>query len=327
MRPFSAISNKISAYYSLYYPLYYSLGRFHSLSGAWYLVIPCWWGGVLAYAHNTGGILDRMNDINFTRSILFLLLFTLGALSMRACGCAWNDLIDRKIDALTERTRLRPLASQALSKCQAIGFIFITAACGGGILLLLVFLSDGLLLLYFALAAVPLAALYPFAKRFTYFPQVFLGCVFNWGIFCGFAAVQAKFALSAFVLFLGAICWTVVYDTVYAFQDIADDERTGMKSLTFLLQGRHAKNILCLLYGCFLLAGLLSLWVAGGADSDFGLELLAPSCVAIGIGISFLHDIRRVRLVDGVCCMKFFRHECWRGGGGMLCILVLGAVL
>ena len=326
MRFFFTTSESFSAYIKL--------GRFHSLTGVGYLLIPCWWGLLLANIDNAASshvINSATTTTDFTRLLLLMLLFALGAICMRACGCAWNDLLDRKIDAQSLRSRTRPLATGILSAQQAVGFISLMLFAGALVLLSLLTIAANALLPILLLAVVPCAMLYPLAKRVTYFPQVVLGCVFNWGVLCGFVAIRGEVTWGAGLLFSAGVCWTVVYDTIYAFQDLKDDKLTGMKSLTLILSGRSAKNVLRFLYLGFLIFGCCSIFSVAGLQAEgqlaFSLSIVLRSiclfAIYLLVWLWFSYDLRRLNFAEASDCMKFFKRELWRGGGGTLCALLV----
>jgi 4-hydroxybenzoate polyprenyltransferase len=185
-----------------------------------------------------------------------LLLFTVGAIAMRAAGCTYNDIIDRDIDAQVARTRARPLPSGQVMLTGAV--IFMLALCLVGLAVLLSLNRFAILL---GLCVIPIVALYPFVKRVSHWPQAVLGLAFNWGALMGWAAVLARLDPAPFVLYVGAIAWTVGYDTIYAHQDREDDELIGLKS-TALRFGGATKTWLSAFYAlawsAMLLAGLLA---------------------------------------------------------------------
>ncbi|HCX67095.1 MAG TPA: 4-hydroxybenzoate octaprenyltransferase, partial [Rhodobiaceae bacterium] len=168
------------------------------------LLLPCWWSLALA---SEGW-----------PSLLLLFLFLVGAIAMRGAGCTWNDIVDRDIDAAVARTRLRPIPSGAVSVRQA--WAFLLAQCLVGLCVLLFFNNFAILLGFSSLI---LVAIYPFMKRITYWPQFVLGLAFNWGALMGWAAVKGELSLAPVLLYLGAVAWTVGYDTIYALQDREDD--------------------------------------------------------------------------------------------------------
>lgn len=210
---------------------YLRLARFDRLAGAWLLYWPCAWGVLLA------------PDGNWQQRLSLLLLLGLGALVMRGAGCAYNDIVDRAIDAQVARTRGRPLPSGQISVAQAWGFTVFLCALG---LIVLLFLARPAQ--FVALAAIPLVAAYPYMKRITWWPQLWLGLTFNWGALVGYVAVTGHLAPPAFALYVAGIAWTLAYDTIYALQDIEDDALAGVKSSARIL-GRQARAAISGFFG------------------------------------------------------------------------------
>ncbi|QGM47017.1 4-hydroxybenzoate octaprenyltransferase [Methylocystis heyeri] len=198
------------------------LARLDRPIGWWLLLLPCWESSALAAA-----ALGAAPDIKQ------LALFFLGAVSMRGAGSTYNDLVDRNIDAQVERTRNRPLASGRVSARAAI--VFLVAQCLVGLFVLLSF--NGLTIAL-ALASPLIVLLYPFAKRFTSWPQAILGCAFAYGGLLGWTARTGSFDWPALLLYLSAIFWTIGYDTIYALQDVKDDARAGVLSTARLFGSR-----------------------------------------------------------------------------------------
>jgi len=189
------------------------LGRFHSPTGALLLAWPCTWGIAMAKP-----------DLIYLMS--FSLMLIIGSFIMRAAGCAWNDILDRHIDKKTIRTKNRPIAAGNLSVSEGIIFIFIMLSIG---FLILINLSIPAIII--SIISIPLIVIYPLTKRITFFPQVWLGITFNIGILIGYSCISEKYPdTSAIILYIGAIFWTVGYDTLYAMQDYNDDLLTGTKS-------------------------------------------------------------------------------------------------
>ena len=189
------------------------LGRFHSPTGALLLAWPCTWGIAMAKP-------DLIYLIHFS------LMLVIGSFIMRAAGCAWNDILDRHIDKKTSRTKNRPIAAGNLSITEGIIFIFIMLCIG---FLILINLSIPAILI--SLLSIPLIIIYPLTKRITFFPQVWLGITFNIGILIGYSCISNTYPnISVITLYIGAIFWTVGYDTLYAMQDYNDDLLTGVKS-------------------------------------------------------------------------------------------------
>lgn len=181
----------------------------------------------------------------------FLILFAIGALVMRGAGCTVNDLADRNFDARVARTADRPIPSGAVSIGQAVGFMMALSLIG-----LSVLLQFNTFAIWTGIASLGLVALYPFAKRVTYWPQAVLGLTFNWGALLGWAAVRGDIALPAFVLYVAGLFWTLGYDTIYAHQDKEDDIMIGVKSTAIKLGGLTPKWLV-LFYGlATLLIGL-----------------------------------------------------------------------
>ncbi len=215
------------------------------------LLAPCWWGTALS-AVATGGRPD----------VLHLVLFMIGAIAMRGAGSTFNDIVDRDLDRLVERTRGRPLASRRIGTRQAGAFL--VAQCLVGLAVLLCFnrFTIGL-----GLAALAPVAIYPFMKRFTNWPQFVLGLAFAWGALVGWSATTGGLAWPALALYAGAILWTMGYDTIYALQDIADDAVVGIGS-TAIQFGARVRSGVAILYG-------LSLACCGAALAGVGVGLWA----------------------------------------------------
>ena len=272
------------------------------------------------------------------------LLFAVAAVAARAAGSAWNDLLDCDIDKKTARTRTRPLPQGDLSKRQALLFVLLALfVCGVCLLGLLALAANPVLLLLLVCAVLPVAAFYPLAKRVVSAPQVVLGIAFNWGILCASAALAGSVSSSALILWLGSVAWTVFYDSIYAWQDIEDDRRTKMKSLTLWLdKKRHPKLWLAALYAFFLACLLFALvqlsfvqtgeeargafgigigtWLMGFFSFPLPLFFLLPLLL---LALWCYADLARCNLRKAQDCMAFFRKEWWRTGGGILLLLLL----
>jgi 4-hydroxybenzoate polyprenyltransferase len=218
---------------------YARLARWDRPIGWWLLLLPCWWSNALAAEH--------LPDIGL------MILYWIGAVAMRGAGCTLNDIVDRKIDAAVERTRVRPIPAGEVSVFQAVLFMAAQLVVGAVVLFSL---KPQVLGLGFAVLA--LIATYPFMKRVTFWPQLFLGLNFNWGALIGWVAVTGHLAAPAIFLYLAGINWTLGYDTIYAHQDKLDDVRIGVKS-TALRFGDDSKR-----------------WVGG-----FYLATLACVCIAL----------------------------------------------
>ena len=206
---------------------YLRLSRADRPIGTWLLLIPCWWGLLI-------GILEDEKVI--ANDLWLLFSCSIGAFLMRGAGCTWNDILDRKIDGAVERTRSRPIPSGQVNLTQAIVWMIVQIGLAGIILLSYNFASIKL-----GLSSLFLVVIYPFAKRFTWWPQVFLGLAFNWGILLLFVAHTGSLSWPIIALYFSGIFWTLFYDTIYAYQDSQDDLLIGVKS-TAILFGEHAKK-------------------------------------------------------------------------------------
>jgi len=195
--------------------LFIDLTRLRKPIGYMLLFWPCAWGLTLAY--------DFSNDLG--RYFFYLILFFLGAILMRSAGCIVNDILDKEFDKKVSRTKDRPIASGKTSVKLALVYVLILCFCA-----LLVLLNFNTITILLALGSMPLAFTYPLMKRFTYWPQLFLGVTFNYGLLLGWTSVNQNLDIIPILLYIGAIFWTLGYDTIYGFQDIKDDEIIGLKS-------------------------------------------------------------------------------------------------
>ena len=218
--------------------------------GTWLLLLPCWWGLLLAMLHDgRAGWFD----------LWIFAACGLGAMLMRGAGCTWNDVTDRDIDSAVRRTALRPIPSGQVSVTGALAWLAAQALIAFG--LLLTFNSAAVLLGIIALVPV---CIYPFAKRFTWWPQVFLGLAFNWGALLGWTAHSGRLEWPAVVLYLAGICWTLFYDTIYAHQDAEDDALIGVKSTARLFGDRSAIWLRRFLVAAVALQGLAVILALAG---------------------------------------------------------------
>jgi 4-hydroxybenzoate polyprenyltransferase len=263
---------------------YLRLMRLHQPTGIWLLLWPCWWGLALA-SHGLP-------------PLKFLLLFALGAVLMRSAGCIINDMADREFDKQVERTRTRPLANGELSSKQAMILLVILLAAAACIALAL-----GWKTILWAALSLPLVVTYPFMKRISWWPQLFLGFTFNWGALMGWVAVAGSVQWAAVLLYIGGIFWTLGYDTIYAHQDKRDDAKIGVKS-TALRLGNNKRPIeifYLLAVGSWALAG----WVAGSGPWLFALLLLAQ--------LQLGWQICNVDLGNPASCRRMFKSNLWLG--------------
>jgi 4-hydroxybenzoate polyprenyltransferase len=244
---------------------YAQLARWDRPIGWQLLMWPCFWSVALA----ADAAPDDLN-LSFGTVIFYLFLMFVGSVAMRGAGCTYNDLVDHKIDMEVARTRSRPLPSGRVSRFGAKAFIGLQALVG--LLVLIQFNAFSIVLGIVSLAVV---AVYPFAKRFTDWPQFFLGLAFSWGALMGWAAIFGSLSWAAIWLYIAAVAWTIGYDTIYAYQDIEDDELIGVRS-TARLFGDNAKPWLVGLYGVTLLLLLFS-FIAAGAGFFAYLGLIVAA--------------------------------------------------
>jgi 4-hydroxybenzoate polyprenyltransferase len=264
---------------------YARLARLDRPIGTWLLLFPGWWGIALGSPR--------------APSPMLLVLFALGAVVMRGAGCTLNDIADRDYDALVARTRLRPLPSGALSVRQAILFLVLQLAVGAVILL-----SFNRLTVLLGVVVLGLVGTYPFMKRITYWPQVFLGLNFNWGALIGWTAATGELAWPSVLLYLGGVFWTLGYDTIYAHQDKEDDLRIGVKSSAIAL-GSQTRPWLFVFY-----AGALSFWAVAGITSGLGIWFWAG---LMGSGLQLAWQAAQVETDDPADCLAKFRSNRWVG--------------
>ena len=263
---------------------YLRLMRLDRPIGIWLLLLPCWWSLALA-----SGVKGQALDLYMA------LLFLIGATVMRGAGCTYNDILDRDIDAQVKRTKNRPLASGRVSLKAA--WIFLIAQCLIGLVVLLQFNQFTIVL---GTASLILVAVYPMMKRFTYWPQAFLGLAFNWGALVGWTSVTGALDPAPLALYLAGISWTIGYDTIYAHQDREDDAMLGLKS-TALKFGEKTRGFLALFYG-MTFSGIL----AAGYFADLSSLTLA------GLTLACLHlawQIWKLDIHDPALCLRLFKSN------------------
>ena len=222
--------------------IFVNLIRLKKPIGFMLLFWPCSWGLTLAYDFSAG-----LNNYFF-----YLILFFLGSVLMRSAGCIVNDILDKEFDKKVFRTKDRPIASNQISI--KLGIFYVIILC---FLALLVLLNFNSFTIFLALGSMPLAFTYPLMKRFTYWPQLFLGITFNYGLILGWTAIKGQIDFVPIIFYLGAIFWTLGYDTIYGYQDIKDDEIIGLKSTSIKFKSNpHKFLIIC--YSVFLLNLLIT---------------------------------------------------------------------
>ncbi len=249
---------------------YLRLSRADRPIGTWLLLLPCWWGLALAILHD-----GRMG----WGDLWIAVACAAGAWLMRGAGCTWNDITDRDFDGQVERTRSRPIPSGQVTTRQAVIWMGLQALVAFGILLTL----NGPAIVLGILALLPVAV-YPFAKRFTWWPQVFLGLAFNWGALLAWTAHTGYLGLPALILYLSGIAWTLFYDTIYAHQDTEDDALIGVKSTARLFGDQTPgwlRRFLVLTVALMAMA-VLSAMIGGGTQHPLAILVALGGPWAMG---------------------------------------------
>ena len=252
--------------------------------GTWLLYWPCAWSVALAGVGGKWGLFVTLG---------------IGAFVMRSAGCAYNDIVDRDLDARVERTRLRPLASGRVSVRAAWGLVLGLSLVGLAVLLTLPQAAQ-----LVALASLALVAAYPYMKRITWWPQAWLGLVFSWGALVGWPAVTGTLALPPVLLWLGSIFWVVGYDTLYAIQDVEDDALVGVKSSARAL-GDRARLGVAICYALALAGWSAAIWAV--RPQPLALLALLPAALHLAWQVS------RADPADGALALELFRSNRFTG--------------
>ncbi|MDA5093317.1 4-hydroxybenzoate octaprenyltransferase [Aliiroseovarius sp. KMU-50] len=286
---------------------YLRLSRADRPIGTWLLLIPCWWGLLLA-AGQSGrfGLYD----------LWIALGCAIGSFLMRGAGCTWNDITDRKFDAAVERTKSRPIPSGQVSVRGAVIWMGLQALISLGILLTF---NPAAIALGF-LAVIPVL-IYPFAKRFTWWPQAFLGIAFNWGALLAWVAHRGQLEWPAVALYLAGISWTLFYDTIYAHQDKDDDALIGVKS-TARLFGEKTRQWLMLFMILTIVMMALAVVQAMGARNILSLVLALGAPWAMGWHLAW--QMRVLDINDPDNCLRLFRAN---RNAGLIPVLFLAVSL
>lgn len=269
---------------------YAQLARWDRPIGWQLLLWPCFWSAALA-----ANVAAAAGTFDWRRFVIHLLLFFVGAVAMRGAGCTYNDLVDHDIDQAVARTRSRPLPSGRVTRGQAKAFMVAQALLG-----LVVLLQFNLFSVVLGVASLLIVAIYPFAKRFTDWPQFFLGMAFSWGALMGWAAAFGTLSLASLALYVAAIAWTIGYDTIYAHQDKEDDALIGVRS-TARLFGDRTKQWLIGLYGLTVVLIAFSFLLAGvGIVAYLGLAAAA---------LMLAWQIRTLNIDDPEQCLALFKFN------------------
>ena len=288
---------------------YLRLSRADRPIGTWLLLLPCWWGLALAMLYDQS---PRWEDAWIAIGC------ALGAFLMRGAGCTWNDITDRDIDAQVARTRSRPIPAGQVTVRGAVIWMCAQALLAFGILL--TFHPAAILLGVLALVPV---AIYPFAKRFTWWPQVFLGLAFNWGALLAWTAHRGQLDAPAVLLYAAGIAWTLYYDTIYAHQDIEDDALIGVKSTARLFGANTPQWLRRFLVAPVGLMGLAVIFA--GTEQASVLALVAALAGPWAMGWHMAWQLRGLDIDNPEKCMILFRAN--RDTGLIPLIFFVGALL
>ena len=278
--------------------LFLELTRLKKPIGYMLLFWPCAWGLTIAY--------DFSDNLNIY--FYYLILFFLGSVFMRSAGCIINDILDRKFDKKVLRTKNRPIASGKISII--LGLSYAIVLC---LFAFLVLINFNYFTIFIALGSMPLAFTYPLMKRFTYWPQLFLGVTFNYGLILGWSSVFSEISLTPIVFYIGAIFWTLAYDTIYGFQDVKDDEIIGLKSTSIKFK-KIPYLFLTLCYSIFFLS-LIIIGLLMNLNNFFYLFLL------IIFFHLFLYQIKKLNIEDAKDCLQKFKSNNFLG------IIILSGIL
>jgi len=278
--------------------LFIELIRLKKPIGFMLLFWPCSWGLTLAY--------DFSRNLN--NYFFYLTLFFLGSVLMRSAGCIVNDILDKDFDKKVLRTKNRPIASGKISI--KLGLSYVIFLCFFALMILLNFNTFTIIL---ALGSMPLAFSYPLMKRYTYWPQLFLGITFNYGLILGWVCITNQIVLVPIILYIGAIFWTLGFDTIYGYQDIRDDEIIGVKSTSIKFK-KNPKLFLTMCYSIFIIS-----LIATGFFMKF--DLMFYLCLSIPIVHLFLYQIYNFNFKDSENILKIFKSN------NLLGVIVLSNIL
>ena len=270
--------------------LFVEVTRLHKPIGYMLLFWPCAWGLTLGFDF----------EKNLNNYFFYLILFFLGSVLMRSAGCIVNDILDKEFDAKVSRTKYRPIASEKISIKVAISYALILC-----LFALTVLLNFNNLTILLALSSMPLAFTYPLMKRYTYWPQLFLGITFNYGLILGWTAIQGEISITPILFYIGAIFWTLGYDTIYGYQDIKDDEIIGLKSTSIKFKNNPYK-FLTLCYSIF----LLNLLITG-----FFIELNSFFYLTFILIIlhMFYFQLKKLNIKNSYECLNIFKSNNFLG--------------
>ena len=268
--------------------IFIDLTRLNKPIGFLLLFWPCSWGLTYAYGF----------DKNLNTYLYYLLLFFLGSILMRSAGCIFNDIVDKDFDKKVNRTKLRPIPSGKISV--KLSMIYVLILC---LISFLILIQFNLKTIYLGLGSMILAFSYPYMKRITYWPQLFLGLTFNWGLVMAYTSILDQLSIEVFLLYLSAIFWTLGYDTIYGVQDIVDDEIIGVKSTAIKFKG----NIKFFVGICYLITFLLIIFIF---KNNIGVNF--SSFFIFMFSLSLIYQIK-IFNDNPVNCLKAFKINNFSG--------------
>jgi len=277
------------SYFMKHLKIFINLTRLSKPIGFLLLFWPCAWG--LAYAYNT--------DQNTNLFFYYLVLFFFGSVLMRSAGCIFNDIVDKDIDSQVRRTKQRPIASGKISVEKAL--IYVLILC---VLAFLILIQFNFTTIVLGLSSMILAFSYPFMKRITYWPQLFLGLTFNWGLIMGWTAILDLISIEIILLYISAIFWTLGYDTIYGVQDIVDDEIIGMKSTSI----KFKDKIKLFVSATYLVTTILIITVF---NNELGLNLFTLFLTLFIL--SLIYQINIFKKEKPKSCMHAFKMNNFSG--------------
>ena len=265
--------------------IFIELTRLNKPIGFMLLFWPCSWGLAYAFYFNQ----------NINLFIYYLALFFLGSLLMRSAGCIVNDIVDKDFDKKVKRTKKRPLASGRITVKRSL--IYVVILC---LLAFIILIQFNFLTILLGMSSMILAFTYPFMKRFTYWPQLFLGLTFNWGIIMAWTSINNEINFNIILLYLAAIFWTLGYDTIYGAQDMSDDEIIGLKSTSI----KFKKSIKKFVTISYLISLITIIFLF---KSYFGFNVF--SILICLFGLTFLYQIQKFKIKDPKSCLKAFKFN------------------
>ena len=272
-----------------HFKIFVELTRINKPIGFMLLFWPCAWG--LAYSYN----FNRDNELFF----YYIILFFCGSVLMRSAGCIFNDIVDKDFDKKVQRTKQRPIASGKISVIHS--FIYVIILCAVAFCILLQF---NIATIALGLGSMILAFAYPFMKRITYWPQLFLGITFNWGLVMAWTSMNNDITLNILLLYLAAIFWTLGYDTIYGAQDMSDDEIIGLKSTSIKFK-KHIKLFLSLSY---LMTSILILYVFFNHHKNIYFLFFLSMFI-----VSLIYQILKFDKKNQINCLKLFKINSFSG--------------